>query len=56
MDRHDNIGKGAIPREGLAEIARFAKSKSIPLILETPDETGVARKKDVKTVESFLVD
>jgi deoxyribonuclease-4 len=56
VDRHDNIGNGVIPKGGLAEIARFAESKSIPLILETPDKTGVARKKDIKIVKSFLAD
>lgn len=56
VDRHDNIGKGVIPREGLAEIVRFAESKNIPLILETPDETGVARKNDIKIVRSLLAD
>lgn len=38
-DRHDNIGKGLIGKEAFLEIVRRKDVDSIPLILETPDET-----------------
>lgn len=54
VDRHDNIGAGNIGLEGLKTIAGFAESKSIPLILETPEKDGRTHLDDVKTVKGFF--
>jgi len=54
VDRHDNIGCGNIALEGLAAIARFAESRSIPLILETPEKDGKTHLDDLKVVKTFF--
>src|SRR5713226_3213081 len=36
IDRHEHIGLGQIGEIGLAHIIKFANSKNIPIILETP--------------------
>ncbi len=36
LDRHEHIGLGRIGEVGLAHIIKFANSKNIPIILETP--------------------
>ena len=38
VDRHEQLKKGTIHIDSLKEIIKFAKSKGIPLILETPDK------------------
>lgn len=53
LDRHENIGLGQIPIEGLKAIAKFADKNSIPLILETPEEQKT-HLDDVKVVKSFF--
>ncbi|MFO0780409.1 MAG: deoxyribonuclease IV [Candidatus Gracilibacteria bacterium] len=54
VDRHDNIGSGTIALEGLQAIAEFAKRKSIPLILETPEKDGKTHLDDILTVRGML--
>lgn len=36
IDRHDHIGLGKIGETGLSHVVKFANSKKIPIILETP--------------------
>ena len=36
LDRHDHIGLGKIGEVGLSYVVKFANSKKIPIILETP--------------------
>ena len=36
VDRHENIGKGAIGSDGLIEIAKYFVKLKVPIILETP--------------------
>ena len=36
LDRHEHIGLGKIGEEGLRHVIKFANSKKIPMILETP--------------------
>ena len=36
VDRHEHIGLGQIGEVGLAHVIKFANSKNIPIILETP--------------------
>jgi len=54
VDRHDNLGKGQIPLEGLAEILNYAVKKSIPVILETPDKAPEDRKNDLIVLHRLL--
>jgi deoxyribonuclease-4 len=54
VDRHDNIGSGLIGLAGLTEIAKYAKLKSIPLILETPEQSGTERLEDIKKVRAMV--
>src|SRR6267143_320141 len=49
IDRHEHIGLGKIGEIGLAHIIKFANSKKIPIILETPiderrDDLGNMKK------------
>ncbi len=53
VDRHDSIGAGLIGEEGLKRIAEYAKSKTIPLILETPDKE-VSHLQDIAKVKSWF--
>ena len=53
VDRHDSIGEGLIGEEGLKRIAEYAKSKTIPIILETPDKE-VSHLQDIKKVKSWF--
>lgn len=38
VDRHENIGKGFIGKDGLIEFAKYFKNLGIPIVLETPQE------------------
>ena len=38
VDRHENIGKGKIGKDGLLEVAKYFKNLKIPIILETPGD------------------
>lgn len=54
LDRHDHIGLGKIGETGLGQVVKFANSKKIPIILETPiddrrDDFGNIKK--VKELE-----
>ena len=49
IDRHEHIGLGHIGEVGLARVIKFANSKNIPIILETPiderrDDLGNIKK------------
>ena len=54
VDRHENLGKGKIGRNGLAAVARFARKHQIPLILETPTRDGDGHQQDLETLRSWL--
>lgn len=50
-DRHEDLGKGSIPKKGLKAMARWAHKNKIPLIMETPlryhemnDEINIVKK------------
>lgn len=47
-DRHEHIGLGKIGETGLSYIVKFAKSKKIPIILETPIDD---RRDDIGNLE-----
>lgn len=38
IDRHENIGKGYIGKDGLLEFVKYFKNLKIPIVLETPAE------------------
>lgn len=45
IDRHEHIGLGHIGKDGLSKVIKFANTKKIPIIMETPiderrDDTG----------------
>jgi len=49
VDRHEHIGLGKIGEAGLSHVIKFANSKNIPIILETPiddrrDDVGNIKK------------
>lgn len=52
LDRHENLGDGKIGIEGLKVVAEIAVEKSIPLILETPEENKT-HLDDVRIVKSW---
>ncbi len=54
LDRHENIGDGKIALEGLAAIAKFAQTNSVPLILETPEKGDKTHLDDVKKLKSLV--
>jgi deoxyribonuclease-4 len=47
-DRHEHIGLGQIGEKGLAHVIKFANSKNIPIILETPID---ARRDDLENIK-----
>ncbi|MGI0027050.1 MAG: deoxyribonuclease IV [Nitrosopumilaceae archaeon] len=47
-DRHEHIGLGQIGETGLSYVIKFAKSKKIPIILETPIDE---RRDDVENIK-----
>lgn len=53
VDRHDSIGIGLIGDEGLKRIAEYAKEKTIPIILETPDKE-ISHLEDIKKVKNWF--
>ncbi len=53
VDRHESIGHGFIGENGLKAIAEYAKEKTIPLILETPDKE-ISHMEDLKRVKSWF--
>lgn len=54
VDRHENLGKGLIPLDGLKIIAKFAKKNSIPIILETPDKNPDDRINDITLLKTLV--
>lgn len=53
VDRHDSIGMGLIGEDGLKRIAEYAKNKTIPIILETPDKE-ISHLEDIKKVKNWF--
>jgi deoxyribonuclease-4 len=47
-DLHEHIGLGHIGERGLAYVIKFAKSKDIPIVLETPSDE---RRGDIENIE-----
>jgi len=52
IDRHQNIDKGFIKKEGLSEIVKFFSSLQVPFILETPKENI---DDDLKFLEKYIL-
>jgi len=50
VDRHENIGQGYIGTDTIKHVVQFGKKYSIPLILETPDDT--LHKDEIKNITS----
>jgi len=54
LDRHENIGKGKIGREGLKALVRYKGMNERPIIMETPYEDVDGMKESMKTAKALL--
>lgn len=54
-DRHENIGKGTLGLKTVSDIVNRAEFKSIPFILETPQENQNGRKAEIELVKSLVL-
>lgn len=54
IDRHEHIGLGKIGETGLSNIVKFANSKKIPIILETPIDDRRDDLGNIKKVKEFV--
>lgn len=54
-DRHADIGRGFIGKEGLKRIINHPKLRKIPFILETPKDNAESDKMNLKTVRQMKV-
>lgn len=52
-DRHENIGEGKIGYEGLKAVIKFAKSRKLNVIAETPFEEEGDDKKNLKVLKEM---
>ena len=55
VDRHADLSFGAIPEEGIREIARYAKKLQIALITETP-LVNVTAEEELETMKGYVKD
>ncbi|MDE1827680.1 MAG: deoxyribonuclease IV [Candidatus Micrarchaeota archaeon] len=53
-DRHENIGKGFIGREGFKSFLGHKKIRGIPVIMETPTDRKVPDKMEIELVKSLI--
>lgn len=53
VDRHEHIGLGKIGETGLSHVIKFANSKKIPIILETPIDDRRDDVGNIKKVEEL---
>ncbi|MGH9999430.1 MAG: deoxyribonuclease IV [Nitrosopumilaceae archaeon] len=53
IDRHDHIGLGKIGETGLSYVVKFANSKKIPIILETPIDNRRDNFGNIKKVKEL---
>lgn len=54
LDRHENIGKGKIGREGFRFLMEDSRLDGIPMILETPCVNDSTYTKEIKTLYSMV--
>ena len=53
-DRHADIGKGFIGIDGLKKFFKICYEKDVPMVLETPCESGFTRIDQITLVKSFI--
>ncbi|MCL4518762.1 MAG: deoxyribonuclease IV [Thaumarchaeota archaeon] len=53
-DRHEDIGRGYIGREGFRSLLNLEELQNVPMILETPVEKEGDDKKNLQTVKSLI--
>ena len=53
-DRHANIGKGYIGYDGLQYFVEFCNKNNIPIILETPTNNNLFRKKELEWIKQII--
>ncbi|KAK7070991.1 Xylose isomerase-like TIM barrel [Halocaridina rubra] len=54
LDRHENIGRGKIGKEGFRRIVNCEHFRDLPLILETPWTSNEGYAKEIKILESLI--
>lgn len=54
LDRHENIGKGKIGKEGFQRLMEDARLDGIPMILETPCVSDMTYTREIKTLYSMV--
>lgn len=54
LDRHENIGKGKIGRNGVREFLHYAGISQRPIIMETPYEDLRTMQRSIKLAKSLL--
>ncbi|HKS59928.1 MAG TPA: deoxyribonuclease IV, partial [Thermoplasmata archaeon] len=56
IDRHENIGKGTIGREGFRHVLNDPRWKAVPGYLETPldEDDYAAYARDLRTLRTLL--
>ena len=55
LDRHENIGKGKIGKEGFQRLMEDERLDGIPMILETPCASDMTYTREIKTLYSMVV-
>ena len=53
IDRHENIGKGLIGREGFRRLLAHPKLRKLPFIMETPVESDEDCRRDIETLREL---
>jgi AP endonuclease-1 len=55
LDRHENIGKGRIGKEGFRRLMEDARFDGIPMILETPCVSDTTYTREIKSLYSMVM-
>ncbi len=53
-DRHADLGEGYIKKNGLKKFVQLCYKKGIPMVLETPCDSGLDRTKQIKMVKEWI--
>ena len=54
LDRHEQIGRGGIGREGFRRMLHHPRLRGIPCILETPNDERGGYEMDVAELKTLL--
>lgn len=53
-DRHANLSNGHIPLEGFKEFLASPSIRNLPLVLETPDDSGITHEEEIAFVKKLI--